>query len=235
MGQTKGDERAKVKSDDPAAGAKQEKLGAAGPQAGQTEATKDPSDAGQTKPDQAERKDSTAPEQEAPKETRDQVAAAGAMPPPPPKPTPSSDALKGKAPQPTPHTTLRLGGNLEPNLRPEAPPHAENKAAKVPGPNATQDEYLVYVKDLIESRILALPPTAFPNRPGVVMIEIRLRRNGVIVWTSVRQPSGYPAFDEIARRTIDAIGRFAPVPQRMGGGDTIPLIGRVPLTNQPNE
>ena len=212
MGQTKGDDQAKTKADDQAAGEKKDKQGAAGPEAGQTEPDKEQSDAGRTKPEEAEKKESEAPEQDAPKDARDQIAAAGAVPPPPPKPAPPTDALKGPEPKPTPHPQLKLGGSLAQTVRPEAPSHVESKAAKVPGPNATQDEYISYLNQVMNDRVYALPESLQVKGHGLMLLEVLIRRNGVIVWATIKQSSGNGALDTQVRAAIEEISRFAPVP-----------------------
>lgn len=219
MGQTKGDEQAKTKSDDQAAGEKKDKQGAAGPEAGQTEPDKQQSDAGRTKPEEAEQKESEAPEQDAPKDTRDQIAAAGAVPPPPPKPAPPTDNLKGPETKPAPHPQLKFGGSLAATPRPEAPSHEESKAAKVPGPNATQDEYIAYLNDVMNERVYALPISV--QGRGFMTLEVLIRRNGIIVWAAVKQSTGNTVLDTQVRSAIEAIGKFAPIPSYLQDRDTI--------------
>lgn len=233
MGQTKGDDQAKTKADDQAAGEKKDKQGAAGPEAGQTEPDKEQSDAGRTKPEEAEKKESEAPEQDAPKDARDQIAAAGAVPPPPPKPAPPTDALKGPEPKPTPHPQLKLGGSLAQTVRPEAPSHVESKAAKVPGPDATEDQYLVYVNTIIFQHLEALPDSLRFQGRTWMSFDIRIRPNGTILWTTIRDSSGVPALDAQIRQIVEAIGRFPPVPSYIANRDTIIFNSHVPL--RPNE
>jgi periplasmic protein TonB len=212
MGQTKGDDQAKTKADDLAAGEKKDKQGAAGPEAGQTEPDKQQSDVGRTKPEESQNKQSEAPEQDAPKDARDQIATAGAVPPPPPKPAPPTDALKGPEPKPAPHPQLKLGGSLAQTVRPEAPAHVESKAAKVPGPDATQDEYISYLNAEMNDRAYALPESLQVQGHGLMLLEVLIRRNGVIVWATVKQSSGNGTLDAQVRAAIEGISRFPAIP-----------------------
>jgi len=228
----KADDQAKIKSDDQAAGERKDKQGASGPEAGQTEPDKTESEAGRTKPEEAEQKESEAPEQEAPKETRDQMAAAGAVPPPPPKPAPPTDRLKGPEPKPSPHPQLKIGGNLLPTPRPEAPAHVESKAAKVPGPDATEDEYIKYLDTVMNDHAYAVPGLIQPRNPGFMLLEVLIRRNGVIIWATVKQSSGNPTLDARVRAAIEGIGRFPPAPAYINR-DTFAVTKGLPLQGRP--
>ena len=229
MGTVKGDEQAKAKSDDQAAGAQKAKQGAAGPEAGQTEPDKEQSEAGQTKPQEAEQKDSEAPEQEAPKDAREQMAAAGAVPPPPPKPAPPTDKLKGPETKPSTNPQLRIGGNLAPTSRPDAPSHVESKSAKVPGPDATEDEYIKYIAEVANQHLQSVPESLRAQARSWIAFNIFIRRNGEILWVTVTESSGVPALDAQVAKTLEAIGRFAPVPSYIGNMDKITVNGRMPL------
>jgi len=208
----KADDQAKIKSDDVSAGEQKAKLGAAGPEAGQTEPDKQQSEAGETKPKDTENKESEAPEQDAPKDASKQIAAAGAVPPPPPKPAPPNDNLKGQEQKPAPHPTLKVGGNLAPTLRPEAPAHAESKSAKLPGPDATEDEYIKYLDTVMNARAYAVPGL-IADRAGAMVLDVLIRKNGVIVWATIQESSGNPVLDAQVRAAIEGIGKFQPVPE----------------------
>jgi len=214
-----------------AAGERKQKQGASGPEAGQTEPDKQQSEAGQTKPQETEQKQSEAPDQEPPKETRDQMAAAGAVPPPPPKPAPPTDKLKGPEPKPSPHPQLKIGGSLSATLRPDAPAHVESKSAKVPGPDATEDEYIKYLDMLMNEHAYAVPGLTQPGNPGFMLLEVLIRKNGVIVWATIRQSSGNPSLDARVIAAIEGIGRFAPVPNYIQR-DTIQVTKGLPFDPQ---
>ena len=225
MGQTKGDEHAKTKSDDQAAGEQKTKQGAAGPEAGQTEPDKAQSEAGRTKPQDTDHKESEAPDQ-AQQETHDQMAAAGAVPPPPSKPAPPTDKLKGPELKPSPHPQLKIGGDLAATFRPEAPAHVESRAAKVPGPDATEDEYLKYIRNVVTERLGALPQSLRAQARSWISFDILIQRNGQIFSTIVTESSGVAALDTQVVNEINGIGRFSPVPNYIGNQDRIRVMGK---------
>jgi TonB family protein len=160
------------------------------------------------------------------------MAAAGAVPPPPPKPAPPTDSLKGPEPKPSPHPQLRIGGNLAPTPRPEAPAHVESKSAKVPGPNATEDEYIKYLDTVMNEHAYAVPGLQQAGNAGFMLLEVLIRKNGVIVWATIRQSSGNPALDARVRAAIENIGRFAPVPDYIQK-DTIAVTKGLPFQRPP--
>ena len=83
----------------------------------------------------------------------------------------------------------------------------------MPGPAATQDEYLAYISNLINRHKDLLAPSVLGGRRGVAVISITVLADGTIARVAVRRGSGYPDVDARIEQMITAVGRFPPLPQ----------------------
>lgn len=94
-----------------------------------------------------------------------------------------------------------------------APPQPTRHHAPYPGPDATEDAYLKYLKELVMDATTEkmvgerLTVAHDPN------IEIAVRGNGVILWSQITRSSGSAALDRDFIDLFDRIGRFPPLPR----------------------
>ena len=185
------------------------------------------------KPDTAEDASAAPKETEMP-ETPEQLAAAGTLAPPPPTPKPPTDQTAGKEthkPSPVHMLPPNPGGARKPNEHPDDPSHGEGHKAKYPGPDASRDEYLAYLRDYTNSYLMKLPPELFAGKRGGVILYVLVRPNGSIVWFSVGKPSGYPDADAAILRVLNQIPQFPPLPPELiePDGKARPLTYSVPF------
>jgi len=156
-----------------------------------------------------------------------QVAMAA---PPPPKPTPPPE-LASALPKPLADpSALALPHEDAPQSPPPAPPSPPKPAVKqaavarppgpkpvqpqrVPGPEATRDEYLAYCERMIRRYIDMVSPAFLAGRSGVAVLSIVVLADGTISRVAVKQSSGYPDIDLRAEQMISAVRRFPPLPQ----------------------
>lgn len=206
-----------VPSDAPAAGAPRDKPGEAPPPAAAAPESKQPDEA--SRPKETDRADRSAmPDQDQPPPTPEQVAAAGMLAPPPPAPEPPRDQTAArKVPKPSPVRLIppQPGGARRPTERPDELDEGEGHKAKYPGPDASYDEYLHYIRDLTLERLALLPPGLFQGRGGLLVFDVRIRDSGAIVWFSRIRSSGYPDADRAVQMALDGIGSFPPLPNEV--------------------
>jgi hypothetical protein len=105
------------------------------------------------------------------------------------------------------------------------PPQAMRHHAAYPGPDATEDAYFAYLKELIEGYVtqkLVDDRLAVAHAPTV---EIAVRGNGVILWAQITQSSGSKTVDRDYLDLFDRVGRFPPLPRYLtlndGGWTTV--------------
>ncbi len=179
------------------------------------------------------------PPQPAPAEP--QIAAANppaAAPEPSAKP-PSAPALVSALPEPTPSPETQLAMTEPPPQLPRAPalalppapptqrptkqvvaarlphPAPAPHAAKVPGPDATRDEYLAYCQALILRHGDLVPPAFLSGRSGVAILSILVLGDGTIARIAIERGSGYPDIDARIEQMVASVHRFPPLPMWM--------------------
>jgi TonB family protein len=218
MGDVDATGKAPVPDPGPAAGKPQPKAGEAPPPPAEAPPSPNPSEVAVPKPAPDPTK-STAPKQAELPPTPEQLAAAGdlAPPPPPPKPEPPADTPVVK-PVPKP-AQLKLvpqpGGARKPTPEPEAEDHGEGHKATMPGPDASRDEYLAYLKALVLEHRDMLSAAVTGGRHGELDLDIRINARGSILQIFVRHSSGYPDLDKRAIDMTYAAGQLPPVPERL--------------------
>jgi hypothetical protein len=168
---------------------------------------------------------SDAPDEQNMPETREQLAQAGTMAPPP-SPTQAQSPLAAKPdrkPSPVRLATVNPGGARRPTDRPDDPNHGEGHKAKYPGPDATYDEYLAYILELTDRRLVAtLPADYFRNHVGGPIFRVAVRPSGAIVWFTLARHSAYPEIDTALTTTLNQMGNFPPLPDHLQKPDGEP-------------
>jgi TonB family protein len=139
---------------------------------------------------------------------------AAAVPPPVPG---ASDLPNEKPvhdpPRPKPKPTVP-----QPLLRRAAARiHFAARPAQFPGPAATRDEYLAYLKYLTLKHLNMLTMSMVAGRRGQTVIDILVLDDGTVATLKVGQSSGYPDIDRQIEAMIQAVGRFPPLPQWFQG------------------
>jgi len=216
---------------EPAAGAPQEKAGEAPPPPSEAQATPQqeaPATPSKLPPDPFH---SHNLEQSLP-ETKEQTAAAGsAAPPPVPAQTENTEAAKPtRKPSPMRLAAVNPGGARRPNDHPDEPDHGEGHKAKYPGPDASYDEYLAYIRDLTRAHLVqSVPAELTRDRTGVAVFQVMVRPSGDIVWFSLVHPSGFQDADRVILAALDSIQKFPPLPQRMLNPDGLPVTWTLTL------
>jgi TonB family protein len=219
--------KAPVPTPGPAAGQVQPKAGEAPPPPADAPATPAPSDiAIPKKVDDPSH--SAAPKQDEMPKTQEQMAAAGevAPPPPPPKPTPPAETPTAKAvPKPSEfRMPMQPGGARKPTPNSEAENHGEGHKAKYPGPDATRDEYLAYVKTIVLAHADGyLSPSVTGARHGMFELDVRVNPTGNIVGVFVLHSSGYPDIDKHAVDLLYSVSPLPPPPKYFQGQDVLGL------------
>ncbi len=115
-----------------------------------------------------------------------------------------------------------------PKMKPPAPPqpllrraaariHLAARPAQFPGPAATRDEYLAYLKYLTLKHLNMLTLAMVGGRRGQTVIDIQVLDDGTVATLKVGQTSGYPDIDRQVEAMIHAVGRFPPLPQWFQG------------------
>jgi len=122
---------------------------------------------------------------------------------PPPKPSPPAkhSAAAPAAPRP------------EPALR-ELP-----RAGRIPGPDASRDEYLAYLVMLTRQHVDLLPMSLIGDRHGETTLALLVLGDGTIARIQIAQSSGYNDIDVRIQQIVAAVRRFPPLPQRFEGPD----------------
>ena len=134
-----------------------------------------------------------------------QVAAALPPPPPaPPKPAPPKKEAAIHLPKPD-GMTLPLPIFAD-------RPHAASRSGKVPGPNASRDEYCAYALSLIQQHLNLLPAAFVGARHSDTEVEFTLRADGSITDVRVVRGSTYQDIDEKVAQMVWAVGRFPTLP-----------------------
>jgi TonB family protein len=214
--------KAPVPTPGPAAGQVQPKAGEAPPPPADAPATPDPSELAVPKTVDDPSK-SAAPKQDEMPKTQEQMAAAGEVAP---KPTPPADTPTAKAvPKPSEfRMPMPPGGARKPTPNPEAENHGEGHKAKYPGPDATRDEYLAYVKTIVlEHSDGYLSPAVTGARHGMFELDVRVNPTGNIVGVFVLHSSGYPDIDKRAVDLLYSVSPLPPPPKYFQGQDVLGL------------
>jgi TonB family protein len=158
---------------------------------------------------------------EAPQQTADVVP-----PPPPeePQPPPSDTQTAAIIPPPPPEKPEPPKPKPKPNPTAQQPPHQTDEPghtaahrARYPGPAATRDEYLAYVRSLIRQHYNLLPLSMIGGRRGEAQIEFVVLDDGTIEMIKVRQSSGWQDIDARIELMIAAVRRVPPLPQWFQG------------------
>ncbi len=152
-----------------------------------------------------------------PEETRIAVVA-----PPPPKPAPPPEETQLAAvapPPPKPVPPPKPAAAVPAWHRLDAVPRDARRAARVPGPAATRDEYLAYLVTLTRRHFDMLPLSMVGGRHGETVLAILVLGDGTIARIAIEQSSGYPDIDARIERMVSAVGRFPPLPQWYQGPD----------------
>jgi TonB family protein len=136
-----------------------------------------------------------------------------------PKPAPLPEAeLKLAEPEVKPAVPDRAAP-AKPPIRYEAAarstphPSADPRWGRVPGPAATQDEYLAYANALIRRNQELIPASLLKGRNGTAVISILVLADGTIARIAIKESSGYPDIDQRAERMVAAVKRFPALPQ----------------------
>ncbi len=145
-----------------------------------------------------------------------------ALPPPPdlvsalPKPAPTPEPI-AVPPLPTLAPPVRQPPKRAAvaRLAPDRSP--EQHIGRVPGPDATRDEYLAYCMRLLARYSELLPHSVLAGRSGVTVVRILVLADGTIARIAIKQSSGYPDIDRRAERMVAAVRRFPPLPQWFQG------------------
>ncbi|HLY58620.1 MAG TPA: TonB C-terminal domain-containing protein, partial [Stellaceae bacterium] len=214
----------------PAAGQAEPKPGEAPPPPSETAANQKQDEPVRPKPpEDQQRSDAPKEQNQAPQ----QLAAAGAVAPPPVPNAPDSEIAIRPERKPSPVQLMPVppGGARRPTERPNEPSHGEGHKAKYPGPDATQDEYLAYIRDLTNIQLSALPPGPFEGRKGSATFNVRIRPNGSIVWFALVSSSGDDRADRLLSGALNEIDKFPPLPQELldPKGEPVPLTLTLPL------
>jgi TonB family protein len=124
---------------------------------------------------------------------------------PPPKPAPPKQQAAVRMPKPE-------GLALPLPLSPDQPRQASH-SARLPGPDATRDEYCAYALSLTMRHIDLLPLSLLGARHGDTDVAIQVLADGTISSVRVARGSGYSDIDERIAQMVIAVGRFPPLPQ----------------------
>jgi TonB family protein len=148
-----------------------------------------------------------------PREPEKKTAAA--IPPPP---TPRASDLANERPVHEPPRPKPKPAVPQPLLRHAAARiHLAPRPAQFPGPAATRDEYLAYLKQLTLKHLNMLTMAMVAGRRGQTVIDILVLDDGTVATLKVGQSSGYPDIDRQIEAMIHAVGRFPPLPQWFQG------------------
>jgi TonB family protein len=148
-----------------------------------------------------------------PREPEQKTAAA--IPPPP---MPGASDLPDEKPVQEPPRPQPKPSVPQPLLRRAAARiHLAQHPARFPGPAATRDEYLAYLKYLTLKHLNMLTMAMVAGRHGQTVIDILVLDDGTVATLRVGQSSGYPDIDRQIEAMIHAVGRFPPLPQWFQG------------------
>jgi TonB family protein len=121
--------------------------------------------------------------------------------PPPPKPKPISRPVK---PVPVPTSAL-------------PPRPREAPVPQYPTAGTSREGYLAYLATLTGQHIDLVPPSLVGNRRGETVLQVAVRRDGVIDGISILRSSGYADIDGRIEQMVAAVRRFPPVPDAFKG------------------
>jgi TonB family protein len=128
-----------------------------------------------------------------------QPRLAGLVPPPPKATAPPKAAI---APPPMPRPA------------PAPAPQAPSRPGRIPGPEATRDEYLSYLVTLTRRHVDLLPMAVIGDRRGETTLSLVVLGDGTIARIAIVQGSGYHDIDTRIEQIVAAVRRFPPLPQR---------------------
>ncbi len=154
----------------------------------------------------------TKPADAAPEPPPAPTQVAAALPPPPlapPKPAPPKKEAAMRLPKPD---GLTLPLPIYPNQH-----TAATRSGKVPGPDASRDEYCAYALTLTLKHMDLLPRSFVGARHGDTAVAIVLRSDGSINSVRVLRGSNYEDIDEKVVQMVWAVGRFPPLPAWVPG------------------
>jgi TonB family protein len=137
-----------------------------------------------------------------------QVAEVLPPPPLPPKPAPPKREAAVRLPKPD---GLLLPLPVSPDQ------HTALHSARLPGPNASRDEYCAYALTLALQHLNLLPMSLLGARHGDTAVAIILRSDGSIGSVRVVRGSDYDDIDERVVQMVWAVGRFPPLPAWVPG------------------
>jgi TonB family protein len=131
---------------------------------------------------------------------------------------PDADTLGSAAPRPK-HVAdpLRRKGGSKVAAFLNQPARTAGHYAKIPGPDASRDEYLHYLSELVFENRGLLSADILAGRTGGVVLDILVRRSGAIVWIKVDQSSGFPDIDKRVIEMVDRVDAFPPIPSYIDG------------------
>jgi TonB family protein len=136
----------------------------------------------------------------------------------PPPPVPGATDLPNEKPVREPPRPKPKPAVPQPLLRRAAARiRLAQHPAQFPGPAATRDEYLAYLKYLTLKHLNMLTMAMVAGRRGQTVIDILVLDDGTVATLKVGQSSGYPDIDRQIEAMIHAVGRFPPLPQWFQG------------------
>jgi len=135
-----------------------------------------------------------------------QLAAIPPVPSPPP-------------PEPPPHkpATITVAAAAPPT--PAAPSAAATPTlaeAQAPGLDPLQSDYFARLAALTRDHLDLLPLSFLGGRRGRTVLAIYVLGDGTIGRIAVKQSSGYSDIDTRIEQIVTAVGRFPPLPERLG-------------------
>jgi TonB family protein len=143
-------------------------------------------------------------------------APAPAAPTPPPPAMPRVAAL---VPPPKPSASAKPAVPAPAAARTEPKPKELPRAGRIPGPDATRDEYLAYLVSLTRQHVDLLPLSVIGDRRGETTLAVLVLGDGTIARIAIAQGSGYSDIDTRIQQIVAAVRRFPPLPQRFRGPD----------------
>ena len=150
------------------------------------------------------------------KTTTTQVAPPRPSTPPARPPQPRVAAV-APPPKPSPPTKPMAAAPAVP--RPQPAPKEAPRAGRIPGPDATRDEYLAYLVSLTRQHVDLLPMSVIGDRRGETTLSLLVLGDGTIARIAITQSSGYSDIDARIQQIVAAVRRFPPLPPRFEGPD----------------
>jgi len=103
--------------------------------------------------------------------------------------------------------------------RPQPAPKETPRAGRIPGPDASRDEYLAYLVSLTRQHVDLLPMSVIGDRRGETTLSLLVLGDGTIARIAIAQSSGYNDIDARIQQIVAAVRRFPPLPARFEGPD----------------